>query len=111
MRGSEFPRRPTIDDLTSKQRAHLRALAHHEKAILQIGTDGVTDAVLKSVEEAFSNRELLKVKVLDGAPLDVGAAADEVRDGLEGVHVIQTIGKTMVLYRPHPEEPEIELPG
>lgn len=100
-----------IERLTSKQRAHLRSLAHHEKAILQIGVEGVTDAVLESVEEAFSNRELLKVKVLDGAPVDVDAAADAVRDGSEGVHVVQTIGKTMVLYRPHPDAPEIDLPG
>ena len=48
--------------------------------------------------------------VLDCAPEDVDEAADAVRDALVGVHVVQTIGKTMVLYRPFPEEPEIELP-
>lgn len=75
-----------------------------------MGQDGVTEAVLQSIMNAFNTRELLKVKVLDGAPEDVDEAADAVRDALVGVHVVQTIGKTMVLYRPFPEEPEIELP-
>ena len=100
-----------MPELTSRQRAHLRSLAHELKPILQVGVDGVTDPVLSSVEEAFNTRELLKVKVLDGAPGDVDETADAIRDGLAGVEVVQTIGKTVVLYRPFPDEPEIELPG
>ena len=100
-----------MTDITSKQRAHLRSLAHHLKPIIQVGTDGVSDALLRTVEEAFNTRELLKVKVLDGAPGDVRETADAIAEGLEDVHVAQTIGKTIVLYRPFPEEPEIELPG
>lgn len=97
--------------LTSKQRAHLRSLAHHLKPVVQIGSDGVSEPLLENVEEAFRTRELLKVKVLDGAPEDTEEAADALRDGLEGVKVVQTIGRTVVLYRPFPEEPEIRLPG
>lgn len=81
-------------------------MAHDLRPILQIGADGVTDPVLEAVAEAFNTRELLKVKVLDGAPGDVDETADEIRDGLEGIHVVQTIGKTMVLYRPFPDGPE-----
>ena len=98
-----------MTDLTSKQRAHLRSLAHHLKPIIQIGSEGVTDAVLKTVEEAFNTRELLKVKVLDGAPEGPRETADRIRAGLEDVEVAQTIGRTIVLYRPDPEEPTIDL--
>lgn len=76
-----------------------------------MGSAGVTGAVVEAVEQAFANRELLKVKVLDAAPEDVDAAADAVRDALDDVHVIQTIGKTMVLYRPFPDDPELQLPA
>ena len=96
--------------LSSKQRAHLRSLAHHLKPMLQVGTDGVSAAFLRSLEEAFANRELLKVKVLEGAPDDLRGAADAIVAGMPGVEVAQTIGRTMVLYRPFPEEPEIRLP-
>lgn len=97
--------------LTSKQRAHLRSLAHPLRPVVHVGTEGVGEPVLRSVEEAFRNRELLKVKVQDGAPEDTDEAADAIRDGIEGVHVVQTIGRTVVLYRPFPDEPEIRLPG
>ena len=97
--------------LTSKQRAHLRALAHPLKPIIQVGNEGVSPALLKTVEEAFNTRELLKVKVLEGAPEDPRETADLIVAALEGVHVAQTIGRTVVLYRPDPEEPGIVLPG
>ena len=99
-----------MSDLTSKQRAHLRSLAHPLKPVLQVGADGVSEAFIDSLGEAFHNRELVKVKVLDGAPQGVREAARAIEGGLEGVRVAQTIGKTVVLYRPFPEDPEIELP-
>jgi len=86
-------------------------MAHHLKPILQVGADGVTDAVLEEVARGFNTRELLKVKVLQTAPVDVDEAADSVRDGLEGVEVVQTVGHTMVLYRPDPDDPDIEPTG
>lgn len=99
-----------IDKLTSSQRAHLRSLAHHLKPILHVGTEGVSDAVIDSVREAFNTRELLKVKVHESAPLPVANAAEEIAREIPEAHVAQTIGRTMVLYRPFTEEPQIQLP-
>ncbi len=99
-----------MTSLTSKQRAHLRSLAHHLKPVIQVGTEGVTPALLTTVQEAFNTRELLKVKVLEGAPEDVREAADRIQEGVEDAEVVQTIGRTAVLYRPDPDEPEIDLP-
>ena len=96
-------------DLTSKQRAQLRSLAHPLKPILQIGKEGVTDEVVRSVLEALQNRELIKIKVLEGAPLDVREGGSEVAAQVTGAQVVQTIGRTFVLYRRHPEKPEILL--
>jgi RNA-binding protein len=99
-----------MDELTSKQRAYLRSLAHPLKPILQIGKEGVTDDVGASVADAFQNRELLKVKVLESAPLDARDAAGELAQLVQGAHAVQVIGRTVVLYRRHPEKPEIRLP-
>jgi RNA-binding protein len=96
--------------LTSKQRAFLRSRAHSLKPILQVGTEGVTDSLLQAVLEAFNTRELLKIKVLEGAPEKARATADRIVAALDDVHVPQTIGRTIVLYRPFPEDPEITLP-
>jgi len=97
-------------ELTSRQRAHLKSLAHPLKAVIQIGKDGVTERVVHSVEAAFNTRELLKVKLLDTSPDDVRDAAETLA-GRVGAAVVQVIGRTMVLYRRHPERPEIVLPG
>lgn len=96
--------------MTTKQRAHLKTLAHSLKPIHQIGKDGVTDRALSAVREAFNTREVLKVKVQDSAPNGVRGTADELATQLEDTHVVQVIGRTLVLYRPHPDDPEIELP-
>ena len=97
--------------LTSKQRAHLRRLAHHLKPIVLVGTEGVTESVVEAVSDAFNTRELLKVKLQESAPTDARTAADEIVDRLENVYPVHTIGRTTVLYRAHPEHPEIELPA
>jgi RNA-binding protein len=98
-------------DLTPRQRSHLRSLAHPLKPILQIGKDGVTDAVARTIDEAFHTRELLKLKVLEAAPAEAHEVGESLAAGIEGVQLVQVIGRTVVLYRRHPEAPEIRLPG
>ena len=97
-------------ELKPRQRALLRSIAQAVKPILQIGKDGVTDAVCATVTAALNNRELLKVKILETAPepaADIGASlAARIPD----VHLVQVIGRTVVIYRRHPEKPEIRLP-
>ena len=95
--------------LTAKQRAQLRSLAHPLKPIAQVGKEGVTESFLSGILENFTSRELLKVKVQGGAPITAAEAGEEIADRLPEVHHVQTIGRTVVLYRRHPENPEIEL--
>lgn len=71
----------------------------------------MTESVVESVREAFNTRELLKVKVHEAAPVEVDEAASAVAGSIDGAHVAQTIGRTMVLYRPFPDDPEIRLPA
>jgi RNA-binding protein len=96
--------------VNARQRAHLKALAHPLKPILQVGKDGLTDAVAGTVEDAFHTRELLKIKVLEAAPAGAREVGAQLAAALEDVHLVQVIGRTVVLYRRHPEQPEIRLP-
>ncbi|MEJ2483551.1 MAG: ribosome assembly RNA-binding protein YhbY [Gemmatimonadota bacterium] len=100
-----------IEPLTSKQRAFLRKEAHDLKPVLQIGKAGVSEAAITAVAEALSTRELIKVKVLDPSPVSAGAAAGDLTEALGDTHLVQTIGRTIVLYRPDPDAPQIVLPG
>jgi RNA-binding protein len=99
-----------MSKLSSRQRAHLRSLAHPLKPILQVGADGVSEAFLVSLDEAFRNRELLKIRVLNTASVDLREATEALRAARPEVHVVQTIGRVAALYRTHPEKPEIVLP-
>ena len=96
--------------LTARQRAHLKSLAHALKPVVHVGKEGVTATVLGTLNDAFRTRELLKVKVLEAAPASARDTASEIEAGVSDVNVVQTIGRTIVLYRPHPEKPAIRLP-
>ena len=95
--------------LTPKQRAHLKSLAHHLKPVVYVGKEGIGGSTLRSVEEALNTRELIKVKVQEAAPVDVREAGAELQAGIAGSELVQTIGRVAILYRPHPEKPEIKL--
>jgi len=99
-----------VDELKPKQRAFLKSLAHPLKPILQIGKEGVTPAVLQTIAEALHARELLKLKALESCPDSAKQVGTTIAEQLPGVHAVQVIGRTVVLYRRHPERPEIILP-
>ena len=87
-------------ELTSKQRAQLRAMANGLDTILQIGKEGVSDSVVRQADEALEARELIKCRVLENALLTAREACQELakRTRSEGV---QVIGTKFVLYRQH----------
>jgi RNA-binding protein len=92
--------------VTGKQRRHLRALGHHLNAVVHIGHEGISDALVKETTEQLETHELIKVKVGDG---DRHVAA-ELLAQRTGSEVAQVLGRTALLYKPRKEKPEIELP-
>ena len=97
-------------EITPRQRAHLKSLAHHLKPVVFVGKEGITDQTVRSLEEAFNTRELLKVRILEAAPLGTREGTEALAARLENTVAVQSIGRVGVLYRPHPDKPEIELP-
>ncbi|MBQ6020906.1 MAG: YhbY family RNA-binding protein [Clostridia bacterium] len=85
--------------MTGKERAEKRAEANALEPLFHIGKEGVTDAVLRQLEEAYNTRELLKIKVhLETSPVTPREAADALA-AASGSDVIQVIGGVIVLYR------------
>jgi len=97
--------------ITSRQRAILKSLAHSLSPVAQVGKDGVNESVVKNVTASLNNRELLKVKVLETAPASAQEMGEALAASIEGAELVQVIGRVVVLYRRHPEKPEITLPG
>jgi RNA-binding protein len=95
--------------LTSKQKKHLRSLAHHLNPIFQIGKGGVNDHLIKHIEEAIEVRELIKLTVLNNCLEDKQDIAVEIADRSKA-ELVQVIGKIIVLYKQSKEHKSIELP-
>lgn len=91
--------------LTGKQKRYLRSLAVNMKPVTQIGKDGVTDAVLESLNDAFNNKELIKINLLKTCEDDKNAVAEEITSSIK-CELVQIIGKTIVLYKRN-KEPKI----
>jgi len=89
--------------LKGKERAELRAEAHHLDPTVHVGQHGLTPAVITSLDDALRTRELVKVKL--------GFKDDQIKpkDVAESLalatksDVVQVIGRTATLFRENPE--------
>lgn len=103
-----LPRSPEVE-LSGKQRRHLRALAHHILPCVQIGRQGVNDAVARAVVRALLDHELIKIRVSEAAPVTAIEAGEQLAAST-GAHVAGKIGRIVILYRRHETDPHVPLP-
>ncbi|MFZ7101850.1 MAG: ribosome assembly RNA-binding protein YhbY [Peptococcaceae bacterium] len=95
--------------LNGKQRRFLRALGNALDPIVQVGKSGVTDNVIFSLNEALTARELVKARVLKNCLAETKEVAEELVTKTDS-HLVQVIGRNVILYRPSEDKPLIELP-
>ena len=88
-------------------RKRLRAAGHHLAAVVQVGKDGVSEAVARQAARALEDHELVKVKVGPESPEDRFEAAERLRRAT-GSQVAQILGRTLLLYLRHPEKSRYE---
>lgn len=109
----EFPPRKDYEQpfppMTGKQRKYLRGLAHALRPAVQIGTRGLTETVLRQVDQALADHELIKVKLGGDSPIDRDEAAGVLCTRL-GCDLAGSIGHVVILYRADAENPRIRLP-
>lgn len=94
--------------LTSKERAYLRGLANTEKAIMQIGKDGIGENLIKTVSDALEARELIKLTVLENCNYTPKEAANELAEAVNA-EVCGVVGRKIILYRESVNNKRIEL--
>lgn len=94
--------------LTGKQKRYLRSIAVNEKAIFQIGKDGLNDNLYTSLNEALKARELVKISILKTCDIDINVIAIELVENTNS-ELVQKIGKTLILYKRNIREPKIVL--
>ncbi len=88
--------------LDERQRRHLRRLGHELKPIVRTGAAGLSDAVLRELDIALRDHELVKVKL-------VAEDRDQRRGFVERICTetdaapVQTVGHVALFYRPNPQ--------
>lgn len=94
--------------LTGKQRSYLKSLANGIDPIMQIGKGGVTENVIKQIDDALEARELIKISVLNNSMLEAKDTANEIAEAVNG-EFVQSIGNKFIIYR-ESKEKQIILP-
>jgi len=95
--------------LTSKQKSHLRSLAHKLKPVVMIGNSGVTENILHEIDNSLSYHELIKVRIS-------GMERDDRNETANGIcqetnsELVNIIGHIAILYRAG-KKPQIKLPA
>lgn len=96
--------------LTSAQRKHLESLAIHLEPSVQIGKQGLESNIALRLKESFYKHELVKIKILDTAPVETDEVAEMAVKTAKAT-LVRVIGRTIVLYKPFKDKPrKIELP-
>ena len=84
--------------ISSKQRAFLRKEANGILPVFQIGKGGITDELLRQLNNALEARELIKVHILETAMLEPKQTLNSIAERL-GAEPVQAIGSKIVLYK------------
>ncbi len=89
--------------LSSRQRKHLRGLAHGLSPVVLIGVKGLAAEQVKAVEEALLAHELIKVRFLEHKDKEEKRKLIDAIVEATGAVVAGIIGHVAILYRPHPD--------
>ena len=98
--------------LSGSQAKYLRGLAHGLKPVVFVGQKGITDALIRSAEEALERHELIKIKFIDFKEKDLKKEIAEAIEKTTGGRSAGMIGHIAIFYRPHrdPQKRRIILP-
>ena len=95
--------------ITGKQRSFLKSMANSIEPIFQIGKGGVSDNLIKQVDDALNAREIVKINILKNSDLDPKEVAIKLVEELNA-EFVQSIGKRFTLYRESEKNKKIDLP-
>ena len=88
--------------MKGKERAELRAEAHHLDPLVHVGQQGLTPTVIGSLDDALRTHELVKVKITNKDVIKPKDAANALALATNSA-VVQVIGRTATFFRENPD--------
>ena len=98
---------PTLE---SAERRALRARAHHLEAVVSIGQQGLTPAVLHEIDVALKAHELIRVRVHSDSRTEREAMLASIAESLDCAPV-QHLGKLLIVWRENPDKAAPPVPA
>ena len=84
--------------ISAQNKKTLRKLSMSYRPLFQIGKDGLSYNMIKSLNDSLEAHELVKCSLLKTSPIDVREAAIECSSQTHN-EIIHIVGRTFVLYR------------
>ncbi|MFW7377736.1 MAG: ribosome assembly RNA-binding protein YhbY [Oligoflexus sp.] len=94
--------------LNNKQKKFLKGKAHDLPAVVYVGNNGISEGVLREINQTLDCHELIKIKVRCDDQESMQSLVEEIQ-AQASANLVQVIGHTVVLYRAA-KEPQIQLP-
>lgn len=95
--------------LNKNQIKYLRGLCHALNPVVMLGQKGLTQEVLDELEIALAHHELIKIKL----GVDDREQRQKIANTIcetSGAECVQSIGKTISIFRRNPKKPVVNLP-
>jgi len=94
------------------QKKYLRGLAHNLKPVVFVGQKGITESMLRSVDEALDTHELIKIKFVDFKEKEQKSELSSIIETRTNSLILGMIGHTLILFRQHkdPKKQKIKIP-
>lgn len=96
-----------LEPLTNAQIRKFKAAAQHLEPMLKVGKAGLSEGFVRSVNEALSQHELVKIKFSEFKE-QKKELAPKLAESTSS-HLVMRVGNVMVLHRPKPKA-EAETP-
>ncbi|WP_111640980.1 ribosome assembly RNA-binding protein YhbY [Marinimicrobium alkaliphilum] len=88
--------------LSADRKKQFRSIGHNLKPVVTVADNGLTEGVLKELNRALNDHELIKVKLAVTEREDRNAVIEQIK-ALPKVEVIQQVGKIALVYKPAKE--------
>lgn len=102
-----------MNKLKGFQKKYLRGLAHGLKPVVLLGQGGLTDSVIRSIDQALNTHELIKVKFNDFKEKEQKTEITKKITETGDCEQVGMIGHTAIFFREQsdPEKRKIKIPN
>ncbi len=94
--------------ISSKKRAKLKSIANNLNTTLYIGKNGISDSLIKQLQDALVSNEIVKCKVLNNC-ISTAKEMAILLSNKSDSDIVQVIGSRFVLYKKNQKNPLIEV--